>query len=80
MITELLILAIAVPAGFFLAFLTKDELKAGREWFWALLIISIFLASMFLYYDINYAALTCLFIAIICLVSLFKARKRKGFK
>jgi len=78
MIIEIILLVLAIPAGFLLAWMAKDELKAGREWFWALIFISIFLSSMFLYYEIIYASLTCLFIAIVSLISLFKGRKRKG--
>jgi len=78
MIIEILILILAIPTGFLLSWMAKDELNAGREWFWALLFISIFLASMFLYYEIFYASLTCWFIAIVSLISLYKGCKRKG--
>ena len=72
MITEILLLALAIPTGFLLSWMAKDELKAGREWFWALLFISFFLFSMFLYFDIIDASLTCLFITIVSLISLIK--------
>jgi len=74
MMIEIFLIFLAIPTGFILAWLAKDELRAGREWFWALLFISAFLSSMFLYYDIIYASLTCLFIAIVSLISLIKGR------
>ncbi|MFC1686081.1 hypothetical protein ACFLZZ_03610 [Nanoarchaeota archaeon] len=41
---------LGIPTGFFLAHLTKEELKDGRKWFKLLSIISFaaFLASLFL--------------------------------
>jgi len=80
MITEIFLLVLAIPTGFVLAWLAKDELKDGKRWFKALLFISFFLFSMFLYYDMIYASLTCLFIAIVSLISFIKGCKRKGFK
>lgn len=74
MMTNIFLLALAIPAGFVLAWLAKDELKEGKKWFKALFVISLVLTGVFWVYGISYAALTSAFVAIVSLVSMIKSR------
>jgi len=80
MTTDIFLLVLAIPAGFILAWLAKDELKDGKKWFKALFVISLILTGVFWVYGISYAALTSAFVAIVSLISLIKGCKRKSFK
>jgi uncharacterized membrane protein len=80
MMPDIFLLVLAIPAGFLLSWMAKDELKEGKKWFKALFIISLILTVLFLIYGISYAALTSAFVAIVSLISLIKGCKRKGFK
>jgi len=71
MIIELVLLIFAIPTGFLIAWLTKSELKDGKKGFRFLAIISIALGCFFWTYGFNYIALTCIFIAVVSLISLF---------
>jgi len=74
MVTDILLLVLAIPAGFLLSWMAKDELKEGKKWFKALFVISLVLTGVFWVYGISYAALTSAFVAIVSLVSMIKSR------
>jgi len=81
-ILYVLILLSGFAAGYLLAWLAKDELVSGRKWF-AILAIAAVLCEIpvFLFLNPKTPALfTLLFIAIICLVSLWKSYDRKFVK
>ena len=80
MILEVLILILAIPAGFLIAWMARDELIDGQKWFRALVVVSIVLAGLFYFYGQGYVALTCLFIAIVSFISLMKSRDKKWTK
>ncbi|MBS3066082.1 hypothetical protein J4229_03500 [Candidatus Pacearchaeota archaeon] len=80
MITEIILLALAIPTGLILAWLADDELKDGKKWFVALFYVSLALALFFLFYGKGYIVLTFVFIAIVSFISAIKATKRKSFK
>jgi len=73
MTTDIFILVFAIPAGFLLSWLAKDELKEGKKWFKALFVISLILTLVFFVYGISYAALTSAFVAIVSLISMIKS-------
>lgn len=80
MIIELILLILAVPVGFLIAWMARDELKNGRKWFRAIFITFFALGGLFWIYDFGYIALTCAFIAIVGLISFIKGNKqKKGF-
>ena len=82
MIKELLItlvLILAFPAGFLLAWLCKEELVPGRKWFLAIGIISLISGAIFLFFNLV-SSLTSFFIAIISFVSLIKGYDKKFVK
>lgn len=77
MIIEIILLVLAVPVGFLIAWMAKDELKDGQKWFRMLTIASIVLAGLSWLYGESYIALTLLFIAIASFVSLIKSEDKK---
>lgn len=72
---EIIILALAVPAGYLIAWMARDELVSGKEWFRLLVIASIALAALFWFFGISYISLTLVFIAIASFISLIYKRK-----
>ena len=49
MILEVLILILAIPTGFLIAWMAKDELIDGQKWFRALIILGL-LGGMLFYF------------------------------
>ena len=80
MILEVLILILAIPTGFLIAWMAKDELIDGQKWFRALIILGLLGGMLFYFYGLGYIALTCLFIAIVAFISLMKSRDKRWTK
>lgn len=80
MIWKLIILALAIPAGYLIAWLARDELMTGRKWFKILIFISAFLFGFFLLGEQIYAAWTALFILIVSFISLIKSWDKRWTK
>ena len=74
-----IILLCAFPAGYLLAWLARDELVAGKKWFIALAIVSVVaIVPVIIFLGINLAIiLTLLFLAIICLMAVWKSYDKK---
>lgn len=77
MILEVILLLTAIPAGFLIAWLARDELIQGRKWFKALIIISFLISIFFLFTDYKEITLTTAYLLIISLISLTKSRDKK---
>ena len=75
-----LVLLGAVPLGFGLAWLARDELVMGRPWFKALIIIAGVLALVFFIFDWMAEAFTCLFIDVVTSISYYKSFDKKWVK
>jgi ABC-type Fe3+ transport system permease subunit len=69
----ILILALAVPVGYWLAYLCKDELVKGRKWFRHLITGSIILSAASFFYGFYEITLTFLFILIVSWISYVKS-------
>ncbi len=80
MLIEITILLLAIPSGYLIAWLAKDELIFGKRWFKLLIVLSLFSGIIFYFAGLNYIALTNAFIAIIALVSLMKSKDRRWIK
>lgn len=78
MIPEIILLVLAIPAGFILAWFARDELKGGKKWFRILFIASLILAELFWLVGLRYVMLTLVFIAIVSFISLVKSSGLKG--
>ncbi len=61
----ILVLALGIPIGDYLAKLTKEELRAGQIWFKRIIIISLISAVVFLIRGNDALLFTFLFIAIV---------------
>ena len=79
MLLNLLLLFLAIPVGFLIAWLSHDELRAGRKWFFALMIFSLIGAVVFLIYGTNYASWTFGFVFIVTGISYAKSVRLKNF-
>jgi len=75
----LLILLFAIPSGYLLAYLCRDELVVGRKYFKLLTFISSLPAIIFLFFNLN-IALTLIFISIVSSISLIKSYDKKFVK
>ena len=80
MIIEIILLILAIPAGFLVAWLAKEEIEEGKKWFRILVIASAALALFFWVFGARYVSLTLVFIAIVSLISLVRGKgQKKGF-
>ena len=77
MIFEIIVLALAIPAGLLIAKLTKEELKPGRRYFAVLIFVSILAAVWFYLTKFKVEALTSAFIAISTFVSYMESFSKK---
>ncbi len=80
MFFNFLILLLAVPVGFLIAWLGRDELIQGRKYFRILIIVSI-LGSIFSFiYLERFYLYSFLFVLIVSLISLIKSEDKKWTK
>lgn len=70
----ILVLALGIPIGNYLAKETKDELKPGRNWFKLLILLSLIGAVLSLVFRNDALLFTFLFIAIVTSRSLRKVK------
>jgi ABC-type antimicrobial peptide transport system permease subunit len=75
----LMTLILAIPAGYLLAYLTKDELKQGRKWFKLLAILSLILGIIFSFFNLT-ISLSLAFIFIVSFISYWKSGHEKFLK
>ncbi len=80
MIIEISLLILAVPVGFLIAWMTGDELVAGRKWFMVLLVISIVAGIGFCVFGYGYVGWTFGFIAVVSFISLMKSKDKSWTK
>lgn len=76
MVLELLVLALAIPAGLLIARFTKEELKPGKKYFKPLIILAVLATIWFYLTKLPAEALTSAFIAITTFISLMKSDKK----
>jgi len=77
MILEIIILLLAIPTGFLIAWITGDELTQGKPWFRVLIIISILAGIWFWLAGDSYITWTAGFILIVSLIALIKSEDKK---
>jgi len=81
MLIELLLVVLAVPVGFLVAYLANDELVAGRKWFVAIIALSVVLA---LWHTFTFAegavSWTFRFAIVVTAISLWKSYDKKWTK
>ena len=74
---QITLLLLAIPTGYLIAWMAKDELKQGRKWFRILVIGSILGVVWFWLTGKYVISWTLSFIGIVALVSLIKSGKSK---
>ena len=77
---DIVILILAIPVGFLLAWLARDELVSGRKWFRRIIISALIIGGWFYLIDEKTVALTCLFIIIVTYVSYIKSFDKRWAK
>ncbi|MEK6844077.1 MAG: hypothetical protein AABX83_01480 [Nanoarchaeota archaeon] len=80
MVIEIIILLLAIPTGYLIAWLANDELVIGRKWFTALIIFSFLSGFIFYFIDKIYITLTNVFIIVVAFISLMKSYDKKWIR
>jgi len=80
---SVIIIILAFPVGYLLAWVAKDELAPGRKWF--LLTAGVSVIGSIILAVINFAykipsILTLLFIIILCLMAVWKSKDKNWIK
>lgn len=74
----ILILISAFPIGYFLAYLTRDEILKRRNWLISLAIIAFILSVIFNFIKVDVVVkLTLIYISIVSLMCVFKSYDKK---
>jgi ABC-type Fe3+ transport system permease subunit len=74
------IIILAIPVGYLLAYFCKDELVKGRKWFRHLITGSIIISAASFFYGFSEIAVTFLFILIVSWISYVKGSDKKFVK
>ena len=77
---EVIILILAFPVGYLIAYWTRDELIQGRKWFKMIIIASILGGFWFFIIGEDYISLTLIFILISTFISYLKSHDKKWTK
>ena len=77
MILEIGISVLAIPAGFLIAWLARDELEQGRAWFGLLALLSFLGILLFWFFNYLDLVFTALFIEIVACISLFMSYNKR---
>lgn len=80
MIYEIIILLIAIPIGYLIAWTARDELVQGRKWFKILIVLTFLCSVVFYIREERYSILAAAFIAIVSGISLWKSFDKKWTK
>ena len=80
MILEIIVLLFAFPIGYLIAWLAKDELIIGRNWFYLIIVLSFFVGIWFYFIRFPEGTWTAVFMIISCFVSLVKRRDKNWTK
>ncbi|MFH1307271.1 MAG: hypothetical protein ABIH72_00275 [archaeon] len=78
-ILTILVLVSSVPAGYLIAWLARDELVAGRKWFYLIIIASVLVAVLYssvVKFD-GVIILALVYLSILAFISLVKSRDKK---
>ena len=77
MLFEIIILILAIPSGFLISWLCREELIAGRKWFLALMAVSLIFGVYFAYLGNYPVSIGLDFIFIVTLISFIKSKDKK---
>ena len=77
---SVIILLLAIPAGFLIAWMARDELVSGRKWFKLIIILSAVLGILFFIFERNEISFSLAFILITAFISYWKSFDKKWTK
>lgn len=80
MLFEIILLLCAIPTGFLISWMARDELIQGRKWFIALIGVSAIAGIALFSLKLNAEGFTCIFVAIVSGVSYWKSFDKKWTK
>jgi len=80
MLLDWIILILAIPSGYLIAWLARDELIQGRFWFKVLIYLSLIIGVIFYFLERFYISLTMGFIIVVSAISLRKSYDKKWVK
>lgn len=80
MLLEIFIIALAIPAGFLISWMARDELIVGKKWFIVLIVLFTASGVIAIVFKQPSAAFTSFFIAIISAVAFWKSGDKKWTK
>ncbi len=80
MMTELLIILSAIPLGYLLAWLSREELVPGRAWFRRLMVVSLVIGGMLLLYGQPEGLTMGVFLAILAFIAYIQSFKASWTK
>ena len=80
MVLEIIILILAIPLGFLIAYLARDELVSGRKWFYVLIVVGVIAGGWFWLTGNRVESLTSFFIVVVSFISLIKSRDKSWTK
>ena len=80
MIIEIILLVLAIPVGYLIAWMARDELLDGKKWFKMLVVASLVLGGLLWIFGFAYISLTFVFMAIVSFVSIIKSSDKKWTK
>lgn len=77
---NLIILVLAIPVGYLIAYLCRDELVQGRKWFKLVTAVFTVLGFVLLLFKLYVEGLSSLFIAIVAVIALIKGRDKNWIR
>jgi|GEM_PF-1385448 len=77
---NLIILVLAIPVGYLVAYLCRDELVQGRRWFRLISYVFAFLGILLIAFRMYVEGLSSLFISIVALVALVKGMDKSWIR
>ena len=80
MLIEFVILLLAIPVGYLIVWMARDELVQGRKWFVSIIIASIVLGLGACLFGVQEIGWALGFIAIVSLISFLKSSDKKWVK
>ncbi|MBM3230056.1 hypothetical protein FJZ22_00135 [Candidatus Pacearchaeota archaeon] len=80
MLLELFGILSAIPIGYFLAWLAREELVVGRKWFQRLVILSLVLGGTFWAYGLREGLEIGCFLAILAFIAYHQSFNRRWTK
>lgn len=76
----LVILIIAIPVGYWLAYVARDELVDGRKWFKTIIIVGILLGIWFFLTGFKASGYTSFFVSILGIIAYVKSYDKKWIR